>query len=67
MNLITIPSKPVNDLSKRLMPTSLVKKLKEDESKSLAHFVEMLEWMLSLDPARRPSPKELLNHAFIRG
>ncbi|BGP53647.1 U4/U6 small nuclear ribonucleoprotein prp4 [Rhodotorula sphaerocarpa] len=62
-----IPSKPTADLRSRLMPPGVTRRLKEDEARLLANFVDLLEKMLSLEPGRRPSPKELLNHPFIRG
>lgn len=34
-----------------------MKKLKEDELKLLTQFVDLLDKMLALDPAKRPSPK----------
>ena len=48
------------------MAPAALKKLQDDEVKSLASFVDMLEKMLSLDATKRPTPKELLNHPFIR-
>ncbi|BGP13574.1 hypothetical protein JCM10213_008711 [Rhodosporidiobolus nylandii] len=60
-------SKPPSDLRSRLMPAGVTRKLKDDEVRLLANFVDLLDKMLSLEPARRPTPKELLNHPFIRG
>lgn len=57
---------PVRDLRARLMPPSSVK-LKDDETKLLASFIDLLEKCLTLDPARRTTPKEALVHPFIRG
>lgn len=54
---LTIPSKAVHDLRSRLMPASAMKKLKEDEVRLLGHFVDLLERMLSLEGAKRPTPK----------
>lgn len=34
-----------------------MKKLKEDEVRLLGHFVDLLERMLSLEGAKRPTPK----------
>lgn len=48
------------------MPPSLVK-LKDDESKLLVSFVDLLDKCLVLDPAKRMTPKEALVHPFIRG
>jgi serine/threonine protein kinase len=39
------------------MPQSAMKKLKEDEVKLLASFVDLLDKMLALDPTKRPTPK----------
>ncbi len=59
-------TKPTRDLRQRLMPPSLVK-LKDDESKLLVSFVDLLDKCLVLDPAKRMTPKEALVHPFIRG
>jgi serine/threonine-protein kinase PRP4 len=59
-------SKPTRDLRTRLMPPASVK-LKDDESKLLTSFVDLLDKCLALDPARRITPREGLAHPFIRG
>ncbi|KAI0806674.1 kinase-like protein [Fomes fomentarius] len=59
-------TKPTRDLRQRLMPPSLVK-LKDEESKLLVSFVDLLDKCLVLDPAKRMTPKEALVHPFIRG
>ncbi|KAH7924078.1 kinase-like protein [Leucogyrophana mollusca] len=59
-------SKPSRDLRARLLPPASVK-LKDDESKLLTSFIDLLDKCLALDPARRISPKEALVHPFIRG
>ncbi|KAL0566411.1 U4/U6 small nuclear ribonucleoprotein prp4 [Marasmius crinis-equi] len=59
-------SKPTRDLRSRLMPPASVK-MKEDESKLLLSFIDLLDKCLALDPARRITPKEALIHPFIRG
>jgi serine/threonine-protein kinase PRP4 len=48
------------------MPPASVK-LKDDESKLLLSFVDLLDKCLSLDPARRITPREALAHPFIHG
>ncbi|GAA5868684.1 hypothetical protein JCM1840_004356 [Sporobolomyces johnsonii] len=62
-----IPSKPPSDLRSRLMPPGVTRKLKDDEARLLGHFVDLLDRMLSLEPSKRPNPRELLQHPFIRG
>ncbi|ESK89109.1 serine threonine-protein kinase prp4 [Moniliophthora roreri MCA 2997] len=59
-------SKPTRDLRSRLMPPASVK-MKDDESKLLLSFIDLLDRCLALDPARRITPKEALTHPFIRG
>ncbi|KAF5389297.1 hypothetical protein D9757_003392 [Collybiopsis confluens] len=59
-------SKPVRDLRSRLMPPASVK-MKDDESKLLTAFIDLLDKCLALDPARRITPREGLVHPFIRG
>ncbi|GAA6061605.1 hypothetical protein JCM10212_000913 [Sporobolomyces blumeae] len=62
-----IPSKPPSDLRSRLMPPGVARQLKDDDARLLTHFVDLLDKMLHLEPSKRPSPKELLSHPFIRG
>lgn len=52
-----IPSKPPSDIRSRLLPPGVARRLKEDEARLLGHFVDLLDKMLSLEPARRPTPK----------
>jgi serine/threonine-protein kinase PRP4 len=59
-------SKSSRDLRTRLMPPASAK-LKDDESKMITSFIDLLDKCLALDPARRIQPKEALNHPFIRG
>ncbi|KAF9239091.1 kinase-like domain-containing protein [Melanogaster broomeanus] len=59
-------SKASRDLRSRLMPPSSVK-LTDDEMKLLTSFIDLLDKCLTLDPARRITPKEALAHPFIRG
>ncbi|EPQ50700.1 kinase-like protein [Gloeophyllum trabeum ATCC 11539] len=60
-------AKPARDLRARLMPATSAAKLKDDESRLLTSFVDLLDRCLMLDPARRITPKEALAHPFIRG
>ncbi|GAA5966300.1 hypothetical protein JCM3765_005248 [Sporobolomyces pararoseus] len=62
-----IPSKPPSDLRSRLMPSGLTRKMKDDEVRLLTNFVDLLDKMLNLEPTKRPLPKDLLAHPFIRG
>ncbi|EKM83269.1 hypothetical protein AGABI1DRAFT_111706 [Agaricus bisporus var. burnettii JB137-S8] len=59
-------SKASRDLRTRLMPPASAK-LKDDESKMISSFIDLLDKCLALDPARRIQPREALNHPFIRG
>jgi serine/threonine-protein kinase PRP4 len=59
-------SNPTRDLRARLLPPASAK-LRDDEAKLLAAFVDLLDKCLTLDPARRISPREALVHPFIRG
>jgi len=63
---MSIPSKASHDLRSRIMPTGLLKGMKEEEAKMLGNFVDLLDKTLTLDPAKRITPKEALNHAFLR-
>jgi len=59
-------TKPTRDLRTRLMPPTSAK-LHDDEIKSITSFIDLLDRCLALDPSRRITPKDALNHAFIRG
>ncbi|KAI1785638.1 kinase-like domain-containing protein [Ganoderma leucocontextum] len=59
-------TKPTRDLRQRVLPPNSVK-LKDEESKLLLSFVDLLEKCLALDPLKRITPKEALVHPFIRG
>ncbi|KAI0373110.1 kinase-like protein [Pilatotrama ljubarskyi] len=59
-------TQPTRDLRQRLLPSSSVK-LKDEESKLLVSFVDLLDKCLALDPSKRITPKEALVHPFIRG
>jgi len=61
-----MPAKPSSDMKARLMPLATVRKMQEDEVKLLSNFVNLLERALELDPSKRLTPKEALNHPFLR-
>ena len=42
-------------------------KLKDDELKMITSFIDLLDKCMTLDPAKRITPKEALVHPFIRG
>jgi len=58
-------TKPTRDLRARMPRPS--EKVKEDETKLLNSFIDLLDKCLALDPARRCTPKEALLHPFVRG
>lgn len=64
---INVPSKPSQTLQARLMPNHVTKKMQDSDVKLLGAFVDLLEKILNLEPTKRISPKEALNHPFIRG
>lgn len=55
--MVSIASKATHDLKSRLMSPSAIKKLKDDEIKLLGQFVDLLDKMLALEPAKRLTPK----------
>jgi serine/threonine-protein kinase PRP4 len=54
-----------NDLRSRLLPSSVIRGLTEDELRLTQHFVDLLNKTLELDPARRITPNEALKHPFL--
>jgi serine/threonine-protein kinase PRP4 len=60
-------SKPVRDLRARLLPSAVAQsRMRDDELKFLLAFVDLLDKCLQLDPAKRITPKEALQHPFLR-
>ncbi|GJJ14314.1 hypothetical protein Clacol_008578 [Clathrus columnatus] len=59
-------SKPTRDLRARLGPPPSAK-LKDDETKMVLSFIDLLDKCLTLDPARRLTPRDALMHPFVRG
>ncbi|KAI0823829.1 kinase-like protein [Trametes gibbosa] len=59
-------TQPSRDLRQRILPPSSVK-LKDEESKLLLSFVDLVDKCLTLDPSKRITPREALVHPFIRG
>lgn len=61
-------SKATRDLKSRLMPPSSVQlRMKDEDLKLLTAFVDLLDKMLMLDPAKRISVREALLHPFLSG
>jgi serine/threonine-protein kinase PRP4 len=60
-------TKPTRDLRSRLVPNSRAVDDVGGEEKELLAFVDLLDKCLQLDSTRRITPKEALNHPFIRG
>ncbi|KAF8514697.1 kinase-like domain-containing protein [Hysterangium stoloniferum] len=58
-------SKPSRDLRARLIPPKA--KDKDEETKMVLSFIDLLDKCLVLDPARRLTPKDALMHPFVRG
>lgn len=59
-------SKANRDLRARLLPPASVK-MSDEENKAILAFIDLLDKCLALDPGRRITPREALNHPFIRG
>ncbi|KAJ9115648.1 hypothetical protein QFC20_000975 [Naganishia adeliensis] len=61
-------SKATRDLKSRLMPPSNVQlRMKDEDLKLLTSFVDLLDKMLMLDPAKRISVRDALLHPFLTG
>jgi len=58
-------TKPKRDMRARIIPSGT--KFRDDEMKVLTSFVDLLDKCLTLDPSKRITPKEALNHPFVRG
>ncbi|PWN42303.1 kinase-like protein [Ceraceosorus guamensis] len=57
--------KPVEDLRARLLPANTAKKLSDEELRLTNNFIDLLNRTLELDPAKRITPREALNHPFL--
>lgn len=42
-------------------------KLQDEEVKVITSFIDLLDKCLVVDPSRRITPKDALNHPFLRG
>ena len=42
-------------------------KLQDEEVGMVTSFIDLLDRCLALDPSRRITPKDALNHPFLRG
>ncbi|PWN21249.1 kinase-like protein [Microstroma glucosiphilum] len=62
---VVLSTSPNNDLRSRLLSSSVVRGLTEDELRLTQHFVDLLGKTLELDPARRITPNEALKHPFL--
>jgi serine/threonine-protein kinase PRP4 len=60
----TLPMvKPTRDLRTRLLAAS--SGMNDAETKTLNHFIDLLERCLALNPDKRITPTEALRHPFI--
>ncbi|CDZ97335.1 kinase-like protein [Phaffia rhodozyma] len=60
-------TKPSRDLRARLLPsTAAQQKMKDDELKNLLSFIDLLDKCLTLDSSKRITPREALQHPFLR-
>ncbi|KAI5454643.1 U4/U6 small nuclear ribonucleoprotein prp4, variant 3 [Naganishia albida] len=61
-------SQATRDLKSRLMPPSNVQlRMKDEDLKLLTSFVDLLDKMLMLDPAKRIGVRDALLHSFLTG
>jgi len=60
---VSVSTRPVKELKARVGAGAVG----GEEERVLGAFVDLLDKCLSLDPARRITPREALAHPFIRG
>lgn len=61
VKLVSVTS-PLEDLGAKLS----AKRASDDDKRDIAHFKDLLEKMLVLDPAKRIGVREALAHPFIK-
>ena len=59
--------RPTRELFALLCPPENIRKMSHSEIQRVQLFKDLLERMLTLDPAKRPTPADLLGHAFFLG
>jgi serine/threonine-protein kinase PRP4 len=58
---------PSNDLKARMLPSNAVKTMSTSDFRLTNSFIDLLGRVLDLDPARRLTPNQALQHSFFSG
>lgn len=57
---------PTEDLRERFLPGDLAKRMRPDDLQQTQLLVDLLLRMLELDPSKRITPLDALQHAFVQ-
>lgn len=59
-------TQPTEDLRAKLLPGDTAKRMRSDELRQTQQLIDLLQRMLELDPAKRITPLDALQHAFVQ-
>lgn len=57
---------PTEDMRAKLLPGDMAKRIRPDELKQTMQLIDLLNRMLEMDPAKRITPLDALQHAFVQ-